>query len=92
MAGVPKEAWLGQNYPNPFNPTTNIEIRILKFEFVSLKVYDIVGREVAVLVNEPTAAGEYTVRWDASGNASGVYIARLAAGKSSVVRKMLLVR
>jgi hypothetical protein len=63
---------LFQNYPNPFNPTTNIGFRISNFEFVSLKVYDVLGREVATLVNEELAAGSYEINFsDTDGSASG---------------------
>ncbi len=69
-----------QNYPNPFNPTTNIEFRIGNFGFVSLKVYDLLGREVATLVNEELKPGSYRRVFGGSGLASGVYLYRLRAG------------
>lgn len=68
---------LSQNYPNPFNPKTNFGFRISDFGFVSLKVYDVFGREVATLVNEKKQPGEYEVEWNADGFASGVYFYRL---------------
>ena len=74
---------LSQNYPNPFNPETNIQIRVAKSEFVTLKVFDVLGREIATLVNEARPAGVYTVRWDASSFPSGVYFYRLHAGDAS---------
>jgi cyanophycinase len=85
---------LEQNYPNPFNPTTNFGFRISDIGFVSLKIFDILGREVATLVNEVRLAGVYTVRWDASSLPSGVYFARLnqsAEGTMhSDIRKLVL--
>ena len=72
-----------QNYPNPFNPTTNFEFRISNLEFVTLRIYDVLGREVATLLNDVRPAGVYTVRWDASALPSGVYFYRLRAGDAS---------
>ena len=87
---------LSQNYPNPFNPTTKIEFRIAEFGFVSLKVYDVLGREVATLVNEEKPAGNYEVEFKpASGIrhlASGIYFYRLQAGDFIQVKKMVLLR
>ncbi len=80
---------LNQNYPNPFNPTTNFEFRVSGLGFVTLKVYDVLGREVAVLVNDARPPGVYTVRWDASGYASGVYMYRLQAGTFVKTKKMI---
>lgn len=83
---------LAQNYPNPFNPTTNISYVLPKAENVSLKVYDVLGREVATLVNEVKAAGAYTVPFNASNLASGVYFYRLQAGSFVQTKKMMLVK
>jgi hypothetical protein len=80
---IPVAFELLQNYPNPFNPTTNIGFRVSSFGFVSLKVFDVLGREVAILVNEVRPAGTYTVRWDASLFPSGVYFYRLRSGDAS---------
>jgi murein tripeptide amidase MpaA len=74
---VPEHFFLKQNYPNPFNPETNFESRIAKFGFVSLKVYNILGKEVATLVDEHMQPGIYTIPWNADGVASGVYTARI---------------
>jgi cyanophycinase len=74
---MPRSFMLEQNYPNPFNPTTNFEFRIANCELVTLKVFDVLGREVARVVNDVRSAGVYTVRWDASSLPSGVYFARL---------------
>ncbi|HTK82783.1 MAG TPA: S8 family serine peptidase [Bacteroidota bacterium] len=83
---------LNQNYPNPFNPATTISYELSSFARVSLKVYDVLGRELATLVNETKARGRYSVRWNASAVASGVYYYRLQAGSATSVRKMLLIR
>jgi Secretion system C-terminal sorting domain len=89
---VPQEYGLSQNYPNPFNPTTNIEYTIPEASFVQLKVYDILGNEVATLVNEEQSAGTY--RADFSGNdlASGMYIAKLQTGNYHKTIKMSLLK
>ncbi len=88
----PKEFALLQNYPNPFNPSTAISYQLSAVSLVRLKVYDILGREVATLVNGRESAGMHTLRFDGSGLASGVYFYRLTAGGMSQTRKMLLVR
>ncbi|MCX8056048.1 MAG: CIA30 family protein, partial [Ignavibacteria bacterium] len=87
---IPKEYKLTQNYPNPFNPATMIEFSIVKPEFVSLKVYNILGQEVATLVNEVKNPGTYSVRFDASNLSSGVYIYRLQTDSYSATKKMIL--
>jgi Tol biopolymer transport system component len=98
-SGLPAEFVLRQNYPNPFNPTTNIGFRlpagqagIADFGFVSLKVFDALGREVAVLVNEDRPAGAYTVQWDGAAFPSGVYYYRLQAGTFEASKKMILMK
>ena len=83
---------LEQNYPNPFNPTTNITYVLPKAENVSLKVYDVLGREVATLVNEVKPAGAYTVPFNASNLASGVYFYKLQSGSFVQTKKMMLVK
>jgi hypothetical protein len=74
---------LGQNYPNPFNPTTNFEFRIANRELVRLKIFDVLGREVATLVDDVRPAGVHSVRWDASVLPSGVYYYQLQSGDAS---------
>lgn len=74
---LPENFALDQNYPNPFNPKTTIGYQLTDFGFVSLKVYDALGREVATLVEAPKAPGEYKVQWDASQFSSGVYYIRM---------------
>ncbi len=100
---VPARFALGQNYPNPFNPTTTIRYAVgdnpqgsagpgMQAGWVKISVYDLLGREVAVLVNEKKDPGSYDVRFDASGLASGLYIYRLQAAGMDEMRKMTLVR
>ncbi len=83
---------LSQNYPNPFNPTTNIEFRISNPEVVKLSVFDILGREVAVLMNERKDAGAHKVKFDGANLASGVYFYRLRAGDFVQTRRLLLLK
>lgn len=83
---------LYQNYPNPFNPSTNITFDVAKSGFVSLEVFNMLGQKVADLVQEPKAAGSYTVRFDASGLSSGVYIYRLRSGNAVKTQKMMLLK
>jgi hypothetical protein len=75
----PKELHLTQNYPNPFNPATQIRYTLPRPSFVTLKIYDVLGNEMAMLVNELQTAGTYEVSWEARGFASGVYFCRLEA-------------
>ncbi|MGE5315104.1 MAG: sugar-binding protein [Acidobacteriota bacterium] len=89
---VAKSFELSQNYPNPFNPSTKINYSIAKASQVSLKVFDVLGREVASLVNGYQPAGTYTVSFDAGKLAAGMYVYRIDAGSFSVVKKMLLVK
>jgi hypothetical protein len=88
----PAQFLLLQNYPNPFNPNTNIKYQIPGANHVTLKVYDVLGREVATLVKEVKQPGTYTAQWDASGVASGVYLYRLQAGSFVETKKLLLLR
>jgi len=92
-----KDFKLFQNYPNPFNPTTTIGYSILNVEMqniasVQLKVYDILGKEVAALVNEEKEPGYYNVSFDASNLPSGLYLYKLTAGSFTKVRKMMLLK
>jgi len=81
-----------QNYPNPFNPSTLISFRIPEQTNVELKIYDVLGNEVATLVNENKPAGSYEVEWNASNLPSGVYIYQLVAGTNTQIKKMLLLK
>ena len=92
QASLPSTFRLEQNYPNPFNPITNIGFRIADFGFVSLKVFDVLGREVVTLVNENLSAGSYEATFDAKGLASGVYLCRLTSGGQSLSRKLTLTK
>ncbi len=89
---LPKDFNLGQNYPNPFNPTTTISYKLPQQSFVSLKVYDILGREIAVLVNEEKSLGYYTVNFNASEFANGIYFYRLVAGGFVETKRMVLLK
>ena len=88
----PSSFSLEQNYPNPFNPTTTISYELPANSFVSLKVYDILGNEVATLTNEKEDAGSYSVKFDGSKLASGVYFYRLTAGNFVNVKKLVLLK
>jgi hypothetical protein len=89
---VPQVYALEQNYPNPFNPTTNIRFALPKAGMVELKIYDILGREVAVLLNNVTPAGNHTVEFDASQLSSGVYFYTLKAAEFTETKKMALIK
>jgi hypothetical protein len=89
----PIEYSLSQNYPNPFNPTTQIDYTIKKAGKVEVKVYDVLGREVATLVNKEMTPGKYTADFDASNLASGIYVYRIQAGSDfAAVKKMVLLK
>lgn len=88
----PRAFELEQNYPNPFNPSTKIGFRLHVSGFTSLKVYDIVGREVAMLVNKEMLAGRYEIEWKPEGLTSGVYLCRLMSGNLTEVKKLMLLR
>ena len=89
---LPKEFILAQNYPNPFNPTTVIEFSLPEEVHVSLRVYDVPGNELAVLVDRRYTSGTYTVNVDAKRWSSGVYLYQLNAGGYSRTLKMLLLK
>ena len=91
-AGVPSEFALEQNYPNPFNPTTNIQFSIVNRQLAIVKVYDVLGQEVATLLNEVKDPGTYTVQFDGSGLSSGVYFYRLQAGEFVATKRLLLLK
>jgi hypothetical protein len=91
-ANVPEDFFLRQNYPNPFNPVTEITYAIPRDECVILKIYNVLGAEVATLVDDNQEAGFYTVGWDAEGLASGVYFCTLSAGDFQAIKKMVLLK
>jgi hypothetical protein len=83
---------LSQNYPNPFNPSTVINFSLPQDAQVKLTVYDMLGREVAVMVNELRSAGTYSIAVDGRSMASGIYVYRLEAGNRTFTRKMTLIK
>ena len=90
---VPSQFFVDQNYPNPFNPSTQIKFGITEAANIDLRVYDALGREVAVLIsNQFMGAGSYNVTFDASNLASGTYVYRMTAGANTVSRKMQLLK
>ncbi|MBK7500951.1 MAG: T9SS type A sorting domain-containing protein [Ignavibacteriales bacterium] len=89
---LPIEFSLEQNYPNPFNPATSIQYTISSKQNVQLLVYNVLGKEIATLVNEEKPAGNYEVNFDASKLSSGVYFYQLQAGSFVETKKMILLR
>lgn len=89
-SNLPAEFGLSQNYPNPFNPRTSFNFRVLERGLVTLRICDVLGREIATLVNDELRPGTYQTSWDASGQPSGVYYYRLQAGNVREVGKMIL--
>ena len=94
---IPREFYLAQNYPNPFNPSTDIEFSIPIVSNVEIKIYDVLGREVATLINETLQPGKYKVRWNGTDRngafvSSGVYFYVMKAGKFVQTRKMMLLK
>lgn len=90
--GLPSRYVLNQNYPNPFNPSTNFTYQISKTGFVSLKIYDVLGREVATLANEVKQAGSYSATWNAARVGSGIYFCKMQSGSFSDVKKLILMK
>jgi len=89
---VPKNFILYQNYPNPFNPTTIINYSIPKTSFVSIKVYNVLGKEIQTLVNDQKSAGNYKIEFDGSKLASGIYIYRMQASDFIGIKKLILLK
>jgi hypothetical protein len=89
---LPTKYDLAQNYPNPFNPTTNVQFSIIKVQYVTLKVFDILGHEVATLVNESLKPGTYEAAFDGASLTSGVYFYKLTTEGFSDTKRMLLVK
>ena len=98
LVGVPEQELLpityglNQNYPNPFNPSTKIRYELPKESFVTIKIYNVLGQEVATLVSEEMKPGRYEVAWDARGFASGVYFYRLQAKDFVDTKKLILLK
>jgi len=92
LTSFPTGFALEQNFPNPFNPSTNIKFYLPSRGFVSLKVFDLIGREVAIIVSEEMSAGSYSKQWSANGLPSGVYFYRLQAGQLTLTKKLVLLR
>ena len=92
IVSVPEKFELSQNYPNPFNPNTRIQYAITSNQFVSLKVYDILGNEVETLVNENKPTGNYEINFNASELASGIYFYKIQAGNFIKTKKMILLK
>ncbi|MBN2571047.1 MAG: T9SS type A sorting domain-containing protein, partial [Ignavibacteriales bacterium] len=88
----PIEFSLSQNYPNPFNPTTTINYSLAENSVVKIKIFDLLGREIAFLVNEEKAAGTYSVKFDASNLTSGIYFYKLITANFSITKKMMLIK
>ena len=88
----PEEFKLIQNYPNPFNPATTIKYQISKLSFITLKVYDVLGNEVATLVNEEKPAGKYEVEFNGSELTSGIYFYQMKTGSFIETKKMVLIK
>lgn len=89
---IPKHFTLSQNYPNPFNPSTEIQFSIPQRNTVTLKIYDLLGREVKTLVNTELSAGTYSFQWNAENLASGMYFYRITAGNYTSTKKMILLK
>jgi len=92
MSTAPTEFGLDQNFPNPFNPSTTIHYKLPRDTFVTLQVFDVVGRLVKTLVNGNQASGRHEVTFDAGNLSSAVYICRLQAGDCQIARKMVLLK
>jgi hypothetical protein len=91
-SAVPERFILEQNYPNPFNPSTVISYQLPAANHISLKIYDLIGREVATLVNEVKEAGYYSATFNASKLSSGIYFSRLQSGDKVQMKKMMLIK
>jgi enediyne biosynthesis protein E4 len=91
-SAIPLNPVLEQNYPNPFNPRTSIQYTLNNLQFVSLKVYDVLGNEVSTLVNEVKPAGSYKVKFSGTGFPSGVYFYRIEAGSFSDTKKFIIIK
>jgi hypothetical protein len=91
-AEQPDKFTLMQNYPNPFNPVTNLEFGISDLGFVTLKIYDMLGKEIAILINEELEPGTYKTQFDGTNYTSGIYFYKLTAGNFTETKKMNLIK
>jgi len=89
---LPLNSHLFQNYPNPFNPTTTISFAISSRSFVSLKIFDIMGKEIATIISTEMPAGNYQRQWNATNVSSGIYVYRLQAGSFVETKKLVLLK
>jgi photosystem II stability/assembly factor-like uncharacterized protein len=89
---IPSRYVLSQNYPNPFNPSTSISFKLSTSSFVSLKIFDLLGREVSTIVSEQLLAGSHVREWNANGMPGGVYFYRLQAGSTTETKKLVLLK
>jgi hypothetical protein len=89
---VPQQYGLAQNYPNPFNPSTTIKFQMPSKGFVKLKIYDMIGREIATLVDGFQEAGTHDVKFDASNLPSGIYFYRITTGTYGATKKLVLIK
>ncbi len=87
-----KEFELKQNYPNPFNPVTSIEFNVPNKSFVTIKVYDYLGREITTLISRVMEPGKNSVNWNALSNSSGVYFYKLTSGNTTLTKSMILIK
>jgi hypothetical protein len=92
VSQIPSRFLLNQNYPNPFNPSTTISYSIPKSSFVTLEIFDILGRNIKTIVNEYKPAGNYSVHFNASKLTSGIYFYRLKAENFTETKKLLLLK
>ncbi|SVE40942.1 uncharacterized protein METZ01_LOCUS493796, partial [marine metagenome] len=92
IVGLPKTYTLSQPYPNPFNPTTTIEFSMPQTEFVTVKVYNIVGNEITTLINDELSIGNHTIQWDGSLQPSGVYFFKIESSGFVQSKKMVLLK
>ena len=89
---LPKTFALGNNYPNPFNPTTTIQYNIPKYSNVSIRIFDIRGRQVALLVDQRMNPGYFSVVWNGNQYSSGLYFVQMIAGQYVDTKKLMLIK
>ncbi|MBA4313467.1 MAG: hypothetical protein C0417_12660 [Chlorobiaceae bacterium] len=89
---APEKYELFQNYPNPFNPSTTLSFVISQLSFISLKIYNVLGQEVATLIEGEKAPGYYEIEWNADNMPTGVYVYKIMAGNFTDVKRMILIR